>query len=784
MALTPRHVFRYFKTDGVPSSGKHNPVKAEIIQLLEQLFGVSRGGWVVAQTLADLNGVTPEDQNDGGVVFNDPDPTNNGYYSREAGAWVKGRGFPDTFARVSLSGSGAAQTGEVEPGVNPADAQVFFAKVATANTGAMTLSISGETARDVVNAAGNALSAGEWTGTVLFFLNGDGDYQLLIDAGAAAAAAQSASAAELARDQAQAAASSVSPTEFPSIAAAEALTPVSASDFIRVSGYTTAGDGGGALYKKVASEPAHAGKFSITLDDGVTEVWYELAETVVDIRMTGAIQDPGTDLTDSTPAFEAAWSVSKEVRVPEGRFVVSQLEPPEGTTIYFAGVGATTLKQKANVQSEFSVEGSGSTTGNYDFPMIRINWSNVKLIGGFTGEGNIADDTGEWNHVCEVRSLTGSARVIEGVEICDIHGVDVRGDILYIGGTPTIQVGYIAVGFVTGENIYRSPFSCTGARHVEMDGVDCGHYSYRGLDFEPNGSGSQGVVSAYVRYAQVGNIQLAGNGGNNVGKIKFGTLICDTNIQVESDPPYLIGGGPSSYFDTSIGIIATNYELLEIDDLTCIDQGWSAVDSALVDVTGKIIIHNYHGSGNGSVDPTRGEFRVLGCYHFQIDHINDVVLEANNCLIAETTTYLSISNGSISGGQICNQAGPKSEFHNLAIAGNGVAEGEIAFGAMDFPLWDRITATDFQWFSTSCAKGVLQASSLTVGAFSYNSFVQHTLLSSDINGVYYSVGALQDHYENAVKLPGGYLQINSGILRVKTTPFTSAADGDVVGSQT
>src|SRR5690606_2218134 len=106
MALTPRSVWRYFKVDGVPSSGKHDPIKAEIIQLLDQLFGVSRGGWVVAQTLPVLNGVTPEDESDGGVVLNDPSPANNGYYSRVAGAWVKGRGFPDTFARVSLSGTG------------------------------------------------------------------------------------------------------------------------------------------------------------------------------------------------------------------------------------------------------------------------------------------------------------------------------------------------------------------------------------------------------------------------------------------------------------------------------------------------------------------------------------------------------------------------------------------------------------------------------------------------------------------------------------------------------
>lgn len=197
--LLPRTVFRYYETDGVPSSGKHKPIKSEIIQLLESLFGVSRGGWVVTQTLAELNGVTPESETDGGVVLADPDPANNGYYERTSGAWVKGRGFPDTFARIGLSGSGTAQTGELKAGVNPADIEVFFAFVEIDNTGPLTLAIGGEPPREVVNLAGVPLSAGEWTGTVMFALR-DGKYQLLIDAGAATGAAQSASDA---RDEAE-----------------------------------------------------------------------------------------------------------------------------------------------------------------------------------------------------------------------------------------------------------------------------------------------------------------------------------------------------------------------------------------------------------------------------------------------------------------------------------------------------------------------------------------------------------------------------------------------------
>lgn len=198
--LTPASVFRNYVTDGVPDSGNHQPEKAEIIQLLNMFFGVSRGGWVVARTLAELNTITPPNPTDGGVVLTG---SGAGYYDRDGGAWVFGRGFPDTFARVMLSGSATAQIGSVNTGVNPSSIEVFFAQVITPNAGALTLSIDDGPARPVMNIAGNALSAGEWTGMVMFYLTDAGQYQLLIDAGASASAAESASLAGAEADRAE-----------------------------------------------------------------------------------------------------------------------------------------------------------------------------------------------------------------------------------------------------------------------------------------------------------------------------------------------------------------------------------------------------------------------------------------------------------------------------------------------------------------------------------------------------------------------------------------------------
>lgn len=65
---------------------------------------------------------------------------------------------------------------------------------------------------------------------------------------------------------------------------------------IHVDGYTTAGDGGGALYKRVSSQPSHQGR--IQSADGA---WWELSENVVNPMMFGA---DSTGVADSSTAFQ------------------------------------------------------------------------------------------------------------------------------------------------------------------------------------------------------------------------------------------------------------------------------------------------------------------------------------------------------------------------------------------------------------------------------------------------------------------------------------------------
>jgi hypothetical protein len=83
---------------------------------------------------------------------------------------------------------------------------------------------------------------------------------------------------------------------FATKALAAAYSPTVAPNFLQIAGYTAAGDGGAALYMKVASQPSHNGKFSITLQNA-TVVWYEIASDPINQYMFGAKGDGTTDDT-------------------------------------------------------------------------------------------------------------------------------------------------------------------------------------------------------------------------------------------------------------------------------------------------------------------------------------------------------------------------------------------------------------------------------------------------------------------------------------------------------
>lgn len=102
-------------------------------------------------------------------------------------------------------------------------------------------------------------------------------------------------------------------SDFENLADAESYEPAVAPDTIRLLGYYSAGDGGGALYVKAGSEPSHDGKFSLTTEGG-DETWYEIAEVAIWAEMFGARAsgNPSHDDANST-SIQAAVDYVKSV---------------------------------------------------------------------------------------------------------------------------------------------------------------------------------------------------------------------------------------------------------------------------------------------------------------------------------------------------------------------------------------------------------------------------------------------------------------------------------------
>jgi hypothetical protein len=88
--------------------------------------------------------------------------------------------------------------------------------------------------------------------------------------------------------------------DYASRAIAAGTTLPSGMTYLRTAGYATAGDGGGALYKKVVSEPTHSGKFQSA--DGA---WWEVVYLgqPMNLLQFGAL---GDDSTDDRAAIQGA----------------------------------------------------------------------------------------------------------------------------------------------------------------------------------------------------------------------------------------------------------------------------------------------------------------------------------------------------------------------------------------------------------------------------------------------------------------------------------------------
>lgn len=423
---------------------------------IDELAQYLNSGVVYYQTKAQMSASSPSEYPAAAVVLADSVGENNGYYTNDGSGWLFGRPLPDSITRATIYNNSDvnAPKANISAGVNPSSPVLFFVDVSTPNTSSVTLTIDGVGTGVVLNAAGNQLSAGEWSGRVMLSRESDGRYRIANDPASALSAAQSATQAGAARDaaetakgeaesaktaaagsataasnsastastkaseaassataaagsastastkaseaassatsaagsastantkageasssataaagsastattqagtattqanrakdeadRAEAAASSVNLPPigtgdqgkalvvnssedgyslekieadagiYDTKAAAEAATIPSSINAIRLNGYYAAGDGGGAIYKRVQSEPSHVGK--VQSSDGA---WWELVSLENEIIALGGEVD---GLTDVSSEINAALVINRRFTLPVGSF--------------------------------------------------------------------------------------------------------------------------------------------------------------------------------------------------------------------------------------------------------------------------------------------------------------------------------------------------------------------------------------------------------------------------------------------------------------------------------
>ncbi|MDR6432039.1 hypothetical protein J2782_001774 [Brucella pseudogrignonensis] len=103
--------------------------------------------------------------------------------------------------------------------------------------------------------------------------------------------------------------------EYESRAKVEETDIPETANFLRTAGYYAPGDGGGALYKRVATQPTHAGK--VQSADGA---WWEISKDEHNPLCFGAKADGSQD---DAPAILGALQASRLANLPEGKFLIS-----------------------------------------------------------------------------------------------------------------------------------------------------------------------------------------------------------------------------------------------------------------------------------------------------------------------------------------------------------------------------------------------------------------------------------------------------------------------------
>lgn len=235
-----------------------------------------------------------------------------------------------------------------------------------------------------------------------------------------------------------------------------------------------------------------------------------------DIRYYG-----GKRGADCTAAFATAFGEAGGVYVPAGDwYAVNVPIAVAGSRLLTDGF-ATVIRQDP---------AASNVT-----PLISVSASDV-VIDSLTVRGNIATATAEFQAGILVRS---SSADISNITIGDVVGIDLRGDVLYLGALAAYSTRGVRFGRIVGRNVYRNVVSICGASHVHgvaamVDG-GCG---LSVLDIEPDAANAP-TTDVYVGLIRGGNLQCAPPVvASAARRIHFGSVELAPSLSANSTPGY------------------------------------------------------------------------------------------------------------------------------------------------------------------------------------------------------------------------------------------------------
>ncbi|MGN6307328.1 MAG: hypothetical protein ACTHNH_21125 [Mesorhizobium sp.] len=332
------------------------------------------------------------------------------YWSASPEGWRRAGNLQRTLVHALSAGAGTANAVQAISDVQFSTAAyeaLITVNFTAANTGAMTLAINGETPRPLVTNTGEAIPSGyvKPKMSALVQIDSAGNYRLFSygDATAVQASAEAAqAAAEAAQTAAEAVAAAIASAPqwaFASKAALALFNPAVAPDFVTFAGYASAGDGGSAIYRKVSSEPSHAGK----VQDGNGQ-WYELAEINPKPEMFGAAGDGSTDDTTALADMLAYAPAGADIDLRRKSYKYTTLSVAKDVTLRN---GSLLCAATTGVQITVN-------------PAARLTARKVK----FTGGGSETTADANQNH--SLISQIGASRIAPGVGM-DIEGCEFSG---------------------------------------------------------------------------------------------------------------------------------------------------------------------------------------------------------------------------------------------------------------------------------------------------------------------------------------------------------------------